>query len=433
MYETFFGLHERPFDLTTNPRFLFLTPRHREALSTLRYGLSAPRGLTLLLGDAGTGKTTVLRAALNEERRPENRNVLLTNPTLTRPEFYEFIARGFNLDESCANSKARFLTEFQRDVHERHSAGGLTTLIIDEAQSLPYELLEEVRLLANIETSTVKLLNLVLVGQPELADRLNEQSLRQLKQRITLRAQLAPLDLKETAAYVAGRLRIAGGNVSEILTKNAVLAIHEISTGLPRIVNVLADNALMGGFASQTKPVDAAIVREVARDFDFGVGAVASAPPFSLPSVTTAPPAQPGAPRQRRGHRQRRCDGRRARRGPCRGPPGRRRGGARSASCSFETRGAVDECSEPGPVPVRRVDARARAPERGPAHMTARACLSLSAAARPADAGGAARPLCAAQTAPASPPGDAVADAEPRPAGTAPAPPPRAHRSRPTT
>jgi general secretion pathway protein A len=271
MYETFYGLHERPFDLTTNPRFLFLTPRHREALSTLRYGLSAPRGITVLLGDAGTGKTTVLRAALNEERRPENRNVLLTNPTLTRPEFYEFIARGFGLDESCVQSKARFLTEFQRDVYERHEAGGLTTLIIDEAQSLPYELLEEVRLLANIETSTVKLLNLVLVGQPELADRLNEQSLRQLKQRITLRAQLTPLDLRETAAYVAGRLRIAGGVVSDIFTKKAVVAIFEMSTGLPRIVNVIADNALMGGFAAGAKPVDADVVREVAGDFDFGL------------------------------------------------------------------------------------------------------------------------------------------------------------------
>ena len=288
MYETFYGLHERPFDLTTNPRFLFLTPRHREALSTLRYGLSAPRGLTVLLGDAGTGKTTVLRAALNEERRPENRNVLLTNPTLTRPEFYEFIARGFGLDDSCVQSKARFLTEFQRDVYERHEAGGLTTLIIDEAQSLPYELLEEVRLLANIETSTVKLLNLVLVGQPELADRLNEQSLRQLKQRITLRAQLAPLDLKETAAYVAGRLRIAGGNVSEILTKSAVMAIHEISTGLPRIINVLADNALMGGFALQIKPVDATVVREVGRDFDLGVSrSAASSPPVADGRRTT--------------------------------------------------------------------------------------------------------------------------------------------------
>jgi general secretion pathway protein A len=293
MYETFYGLHERPFDLTTNPRFLFLTPRHREALSTLRYGLSSPRGITVLLGDAGTGKTTVLRAALNEERRPENRNVLLTNPTLTRQEFYEFIARGFGLDESCAQSKARFLTEFQRDVHERHEAGGLTTLIIDEAQSLPYDLLEEVRLLANIETSTVKLLNLVLVGQPELADRLNEQSLRQLKQRITLRAQLAPLDLKETAAYIAGRLRIAGGNVSEILTKDAVLAIHDISTGLPRIINVVADNALMGGFAGHIKPVDAVVVRDVARDFDLGVRRATPAAPVAdgRRSPATPPPA----------------------------------------------------------------------------------------------------------------------------------------------
>jgi general secretion pathway protein A len=293
MYETFFGLRERPFDLTTNPRFLFLTPRHREALSTLRYGLSAPRGLTILLGDAGTGKTTVLRAALSEEKRPENRNVLLTNPTLTRPEFYEFIARGFGLDQDCATSKARFLMEFQRDVHERHQHGGLTTLIIDEAQSLPYELLEEVRLLANIETSTVKLLNLVLVGQPELAGRLNEQSLRQLKQRITLRAQLTPLDLKETAAYVAGRLRIAGGNVSEILTKDAVLAIHEISAGLPRIINVVADNALMGGFAGHIKPVDATVVREVARDFDFASGPGRVAPynggaPADAPRVPAA-------------------------------------------------------------------------------------------------------------------------------------------------
>ena len=272
MYETFYGLHERPFDLTTNPRFLFLTPRHREALSTLRYGLSAPRGLTVLLGDAGTGKTTVLRAALNEERRPENRNVLLTNPTLTRQEFYEFIARGFGLDESCVQSKARFLTEFQRDVHERHEAGGLTTLIIDEAQSLPYELLEEVRLLANIETSTVKLLNLVLVGQPELADRLNEQSLRQLKQRITLRAQLAPLDLKETAAYVAGRLRIAGGNVSEILTKNAVdghpRALDRPAAHHQRALRQRADGRLRAPGSSRSTPT---VVREVGRDFDFGV------------------------------------------------------------------------------------------------------------------------------------------------------------------
>jgi general secretion pathway protein A len=269
MYEAYFGLRERPFDLTSNPHYLFLTPRHREALSTLQYGLSSPRGLTLLLGDAGTGKTTVLRAALSDSRRSENRHVLLTNPTLTRTEFYEFVARGFRLSEAAATSKARFLTEFQREVQERHVAGGMTTLIIDEAQSLPYTLLEEVRLLANVETATVKLLNLVLVGQPELADRLNEPSLRQLKQRITLRTQLSPLDLRETAAYIAGRLRIAGGNVSEIFTKDAVLAIHTLSGGLPRIINVLCDNSLMNGFALQSKPIDSLIVRDVGRDFDF--------------------------------------------------------------------------------------------------------------------------------------------------------------------
>jgi type II secretory pathway predicted ATPase ExeA len=239
----------------------------------------------MLLGDAGTGKTTVLRAALSEERRPENRHVLLTNPTLTRAEFYEFIARGFRLSEDSAQSKARFLMEFQRDVQERNAAGGTTTLIIDEAQSLPYELLEEVRLLANIETSAVKLLNLVLVGQPELADRLNEQSLRQLKQRITLRAELTPLDLRETASYIAGRLRIAGGNVSDIFSKDAVIAVHELSTGLPRIINVLSDNALMGGFAAQLRPVGEDIVREVGVDFDVrpqpaaaGVGSLSVAP-----------------------------------------------------------------------------------------------------------------------------------------------------------
>jgi general secretion pathway protein A len=296
MYEAYFGLRERPFDLTTNPRFLFLTPKHREALSTLRYGLSAPRGLTLLLGDAGTGKTTVLRAALADERRSENRHVMLTNPTLTRSEFYEFIVRGFRLSDECSRSKARFLTEFQRDVQERHLAGGVTTLILDEAQSLPYELLEEVRLLANIETSTVKLLNLVLVGQPELADRLNEQSLRQLKQRITLRAQLQPLDLRETASYIAGRLRIAGGNVSEIFTREAVVAIHEASHGLPRVINVLSDNSLMSGFAVQSKPVDADIVRDIGRDFDFDgrPAAPPRAPQRSTPLVAAAP-AQPPA------------------------------------------------------------------------------------------------------------------------------------------
>lgn len=269
MYLDFYGLRERPFELTPNPRFLFLTPRHREALSNLRYGLSAARGITLLIGEAGTGKTTLLRAALALEQRDHVRYVLLDNPTMMRSEFYEYMAAGFKLSDEAARSKARFLLELRRDVQERHAAGGVTSLVIDEAQSLPYELIEEIRLLANMETSTVKLLNVLLAGQPELAGRLNEGSLRQLKQRVLLRCELGPLDARETASYIAGRLRIAGAEaVNEIFSRDAVLAIHALSQGIPRTISVLCENALLGGFAQGRKPVDEAIVLEVSRDFD---------------------------------------------------------------------------------------------------------------------------------------------------------------------
>ena len=210
MYEKFFNLRERPFELTPNPRFLFLSARHREALSNIRYGLSGQRGLTVLTGEAGTGKTTLLRAALQAEQKPQNLFVTLSNPTLSRPEFIEYLALSFRFPAVAATSKARFLFEMQRELRERHAAGGVTAVIVDEAQSLPIELLEEIRLLANLETATVKLLNVILVGQPELTARLNEPGLRQLKQRVMLRCNLTALDLSETAAYIAGRVKIAG-------------------------------------------------------------------------------------------------------------------------------------------------------------------------------------------------------------------------------
>jgi type II secretory pathway predicted ATPase ExeA len=303
MYESFFGLRERPFSVAPDPRFLFLAPAHKEALDTLRYGLSSRVGLTLLTGEAGTGKTTLVRAALAELESGTAECVLLTNPTLTRAEFYEFLANQLNLGDAAAASKAQFLLTLSTRLEDRYREGKLTTLILDEAQSLPHELLEEVRLLSNIETATTKLLNVVLAGQPELADRLNHQRLRQLKQRIALRCQLSPLGRSDAAAYIAGRLRIAGGTPMSVFTREAVETIHAASAGIPRVINVICDNALIGGFASQTRPVSRAIVEDVCRDFDLHgtqnadvkspVSTPATEPSSSLggdSSPTTTPP-----------------------------------------------------------------------------------------------------------------------------------------------
>jgi general secretion pathway protein A len=268
LYGEFFGLCEAPFDLTPNPRFLFLTARQREALSNLRYALATSKGFSLILGEAGTGKTTLVRTALASIVDTPSRYVLVNNPTLLRQEFYEFLALEFDLSPAAVVSKARFLSELQATVEARFAAGGLTGLIVDEAQSMPHELLEEIRLLGNLETATTKLLNIVLCGQPELADRLNDSSLRQLKQRMALRCELQPLSLSETASYVSGRLSIAGGIPNEIFTRETVVAIYQASAGIPRTINVLCENTLIGGFAAGLRPVPVGIVTDVCRDFD---------------------------------------------------------------------------------------------------------------------------------------------------------------------
>jgi general secretion pathway protein A len=268
IYGPFFGLAEAPFDLTSDSRFLFLTNNLREALSNLQYGLTSAKGFTVLIGEAGTGKTTLVSAALADLESVNSRYVLMSNPTLGRSEFYEFLSAELGFTPRAAESKTQFLTELEADIRARFAKGGMTSLIVDEAQSLPHALLEEIRLLGNIETPTSKLLNIILCGQPELADRLNEPSLRQLKQRVVLRCELHPLTQNETSAYIAGRLRIAGGVPGQIFTAEAVRAIYKASGGIPRTINVLCDNALVSGFAAQVKPVNAAFVADVCRDFD---------------------------------------------------------------------------------------------------------------------------------------------------------------------
>jgi general secretion pathway protein A len=269
MYERFYGLRERPFDLTPNPRFLFMTAQHREALTTLEYGLSRRTGIALLVGDAGTGKTTIVHAALQSQSVQRSHVVYLNNPALTRNEFIEFLAAGFDLSASAAASKTRLLAELTDALATRHAAGTMAALVIDEAQCLPDGLLEEIRLLANIESASEKLLSIILAGQPEIAVRLNAASLRQLKQRIGLRCTLAPLTEAETASYVAARLRTAGADAAAVFTPDAIQTIHERSAGIPRTISVICDNALVSGFALDRRPVDRAVVVEVCRDFDF--------------------------------------------------------------------------------------------------------------------------------------------------------------------
>jgi general secretion pathway protein A len=282
MYERFYGLAERPFDITPNTRYLVLTPSHEEALNNLELGITARRGITLLLGEAGTGKTTLIRKAIAVKLRQAGASpdgwVYMSNPTLTRREFFQLLCTSFNLSDLASESKTHLLREFEALLRERHERGLLNVLIVDEAQSLPYALLEELRLLANIESETTKLLSLVLAGQPELGERLNEPALRQLKQRVSLRCRLEPLTLRETASYIAARVQVAGGDAGRLFTREAVIAIHRASRGIPRTISVICDNALVAGFAADEQPVDAGTIREVCADFDLQAGVLRPEP-----------------------------------------------------------------------------------------------------------------------------------------------------------
>jgi type II secretory pathway predicted ATPase ExeA len=209
--------------------------------------------------------------------------VHLHNPALTRQEFVEMLAARFGLSERARASKTVFLLELEELLRQRHIAKATTVLIVDEAQSLSLELLEEIRLLSNIETNAEKLLSLVIAGQPELANRFTNQALRQLKQRIALRCDLRPLNLRESIGYMASRIAAAGGTPTQIFSREAVLFIFERSRGIPRTINVIADNALVSGFAAQQRPITTQIIREVCRDFDITQPRAANPQPPSEP------------------------------------------------------------------------------------------------------------------------------------------------------
>jgi general secretion pathway protein A len=229
--------------------------------------------------------------------------VHLNNPTLGRTEFLEFLADAFGLSPEVSASKPRLLRALEQVLRERRNEGVVSALVVDEAQSLPDELLEEIRLLANIECDTHKLLSIVLSGQPELGLRLNAWRFRHLKQRVALRCALAALTLDESAAYIAGRVRLAGGDAGRMFSREAVIAIHNRARGIPRTINVICENALLTAFASERPLVCAALIEEVSRDFDLGdldrpwPRAAEATAPEPLPAQAEARPSddQPSA------------------------------------------------------------------------------------------------------------------------------------------
>lgn len=266
MYREFYGLKELPFALTPDPRFIYFTPSHTEVMANLHYGIESGKGLVVVTGEVGTGKTTILRWMLQRL----DRTVLVAyifNPRLTVPEFYQHITT--LLDVQQWETKSELLIALGKTLDSRHSRGLRTVLIIDEAQGLSPYVLEEIRLLSNFETDSAKQLQIILTGQPELRDVLNNQNLRQLKQRVALRCEIKPLpSVEETERYIASRLLVAGAERTDIFTPGALDYIFRCSEGIPRQINNLCDNALLTGFAANEPVIGRAIIEQVAEIFD---------------------------------------------------------------------------------------------------------------------------------------------------------------------
>jgi type II secretory pathway predicted ATPase ExeA len=276
MYTEFYDLKEIPFGLTPNPKFIYKTESHLEVVSNLKYCISQSKGLAVVTGEVGTGKTTTLRSVL-QQFGPDILSVYLFNPFVTVPEFFQLLTAGLNLGLGSEASKAEILNALSRCLTERHSKGLRTVLIIDEAHGLSYAVLEEVRLLANFETNSEKLLQIVLCGQPELRETLNQPGLRQLKQRISLRCSIRPLHLHEINSYVRFRLKTAGATRVNIFDPSAIELIGQASAGIPRVINNICDNALLYGYATEQRTILRETVADVIETLDIVPSDLASA------------------------------------------------------------------------------------------------------------------------------------------------------------
>jgi len=288
MYKEFYGLRANPFNVNPDPRYLFLTRHTEEALACLTYGIQSRKGFVLLTGEVGTGKTTLINKLLEWLRLQQVATAFIFNSRMNVPQFLDYMMADFGIP--CdSKAKSQILLRLYNWLLDRYRAGETAVLIVDEAQNLADELLEEIRMLTNLETFTEKLLQIVLVGQPELEQRLKQPQLRQLRQRLTLRAKTHPLTLDETKAYVQQRLRIAGSNGQQIFDPEALVMIHRYASGIPRVVNLLCEHSMVSAFVDQQKVIVPAVVDAVARDLDLSDNTASGA-------MMTGPPPQTANP-----------------------------------------------------------------------------------------------------------------------------------------
>jgi type II secretory pathway predicted ATPase ExeA len=268
MYKSFFGLKENPFNANPDPRYLFLTREIQEALAGLAYGIKNRKGFILLTGEVGTGKTTLLNRLLDWLNLEGVATAYIFNSQLDISQLLDFMMADFGIP--CENrDKSHVLMRLNQWLLQRYRDRKTSVLIIDEAQNLSFEVLEEIRLLTNFETANEKLLQIVLAGQPELEEKLRDPRLRQLRQRITMRCRTQPLSIEELTGYIGERLRIGGASgTAPIFSPEAIEAIYKYSRGIPRVANLLCEHSLMNSFAEQVRPVPENIVREAAHEFE---------------------------------------------------------------------------------------------------------------------------------------------------------------------
>lgn len=266
MYQRFFELKDSPFNVNPDPRFLYRTKEVDEAMAGLMYGIRGRKGFITLTGEVGTGKTTLVNGLLQWLHQQQIRSAFIFNSRMNSNQLLDFILMEFDI--ACETRiKSHQLSRLNHWLLERHRSGETAVLIVDEAQNLTYPVLEEIRLLTNLETTTDKLLQIVLSGQSELEEKLKLPQLRQLRQRVTVRASTFPLTNQQTHEYIGERLRIAGASGAPIFSEKAMDVVYQYARGIPRVVNLLCEHSLISAYVEQQRPIQPAIVEEVAREF----------------------------------------------------------------------------------------------------------------------------------------------------------------------